>query len=139
MDFMLLWGISRRSFIHGSHLVVRDQSGLAASAANHSGMSRAVEIFHFNIDDPSQIAVNFSERLLTIASNFFGMVGARIAAKHVLAFTHVRPGLTASICRVAGRLSLCSNPRSDIPRLMLHLSSGIEPGIFVMTVTGVAN
>ena len=54
-----------------------------------------------------------SERLLTITANFFGMADATIAAKHVLAFTHVRSGLTAKILRVAGKLLLYSNPRPD--------------------------
>jgi len=55
LSFMLLWGISWRSFIHGSHLVVFDQSSLATGAANHSNMSCTVRIFHFyHIDVPPQ-------------------------------------------------------------------------------------
>ena len=72
LAFMLLWGVSRRFLTHRSHLVLRTHSGLATSAADHSEMSRTMGIFHFcNLDVPQQIAANFSERLLTIAANFF--------------------------------------------------------------------
>jgi len=65
------------------------------------------------------------------------MVDATINAKHILAFAHVRPGFTAKILRVAGRLFLYYNPRPNISRWMLTSSLGIEPGIFVMTVIAV--
>ena len=88
---------------------------------------------------PATIAINFLKRLLTIAANFFGMVDATIATKHILAFAHVRPSLKAQTLRVAERLFLYSNPKPDIPGWMLHLSPGIKIGTFVMTVTAVAN
>ena len=74
------WGISRRSFIHGSHLVVREQSGLAASAASRSNMSRAVGI--------SQ------------SINVTVILDVTMVVSRVLAFAHVRPGLTVHILRV---------------------------------------
>jgi len=62
------------------------------------------------------IAANFSERLLTIAANFFGMVDATIAAIHVIAFAYMRPGLTTYILRVATKLFVYSNTRPVTPR-----------------------
>jgi len=84
-------------------------------------MSRTMGIFHFcNLDVPQQIAANFSERLLTIAANFFGMVDASTTATHILALAHMQTGLTAQTLRIVGRLSMYSNARPDIPRWMLH-------------------
>jgi len=120
LAFMLLWGISRRSFMYGSHLAVHDQSSLAE-------VRRIIPTCPASCGFPTSpiwmsrhIAANFLERLLTIAANFFGMVDATIAAIHVMASAYMRPGLTTYILRVATRLFVYSNTRPVTPRWMLH-------------------